>query len=164
VGQQVSLHAAQKILARLVEQTGRVLAGRIDRLTHLFPTPEALTGANLNRIGLTKSRVTTLKKLSEAVVEKKLDFSKPVEDVIRALAAIPGIGTWSAQYIVLRALGDPDAFPSGDLLLRRLASNCNGLMAESDLEQQSEAWRPWRAYAAVHLWCTNHSGLKWRAA
>src|SRR5262245_31817586 len=142
VGQQVSLRGARTILARLVARTGKPLDAPLPGLTHLFPTPAALRDANLNALGMTSNRIAAIKTLSGAMACRKLDFSRPTAEVVHILTGIPGIGSWSAQYVALRALGDPDAFPSGDLVLRRMASNGNSLMTESALEQCAEAWRP----------------------
>jgi DNA-3-methyladenine glycosylase II len=82
-----------------------------------------------------------------------LDGSQGLDALVTQLTALPGIGPWTAQYIAMRACGEPDAFPSGDLGLRRAAGNGNGPVDEATLEARSQAWRPWRAYAAMHLWC-----------
>jgi len=118
----------------------------------MFPTPETLMAADLSGLGLTSNRIATLKQLSAAMIERKLEFATTAEEVIRILAQIPGIGPWSAQYVALRALGEPDAFPAADLVLRRTASQANGLITISAFEKRAEAWRPWRAYASIHLW------------
>jgi 3-methyladenine DNA glycosylase/8-oxoguanine DNA glycosylase len=84
------------------------------------------------------------------VCEGKVSFEgiAAPEDFLIRLCEIPGIGTWTAQYVAMRALGEPDAFPSGDIgLLRAL-----GLKSSAELERRSEAWRPWRAYATMYLW------------
>lgn len=94
-------------------------------------------------------------------------MSGPADDVIAALATLPGIGTWTAQYTALRAFGEPDAFPAGDLVLRRVASSTDAPLSTRALEAGAEAWRPWRGYAAMHLWhaaadevgITNHRSL-----
>src|SRR5262249_56766684 len=81
-----------------------------------------------------------------------LDLGAPADDVAAALAALPGLGEWTAQYVALRALGEPDAFPAGDLVLRRAAAGSGPSLSERALLARAEAWRPWRAYAALHLW------------
>jgi len=85
-------------------------------------------------------------------VRDGLDLSGPAEDVIGALTALPGIGTWTAQYVALRALGEPDAFLAADLVLRRVASSIDAPLSARALEARADAWRPWRGYAALHLW------------
>jgi AraC family transcriptional regulator, regulatory protein of adaptative response / DNA-3-methyladenine glycosylase II len=153
VGQQVSIRVGRTLLARVVERAGTPVSASRAGLTHLFPTPAALIAADLSGLGLTSSRIATLKQLSQVTIESKLEFGASAEEVIRVLTHISGIGPSSAQYVALRGLGEPDAFPSADLVLRRTASERDGLTRESALERSAEAWRPWRAYAAVHLWC-----------
>jgi AraC family transcriptional regulator of adaptative response / DNA-3-methyladenine glycosylase II len=152
LGQQVSVRTARTFLARLVQRTGTAIAP-IPGLTHLFPEPNAVLAADLGGLGFTKSRVAALKGLSAAIFDGRLDFSASITDIMRSLSDIPGIGQWSTEYIALRALGEPDAFPSADLVLRRTSSRCGTIISASALEQKAEAWRPWRGYAAVHLWC-----------
>ncbi|WP_248961859.1 DNA-3-methyladenine glycosylase 2 family protein [Sphaerisporangium perillae] len=114
----------------------------------LFPNAERLAEADLSGLGLTGRRIATLKAVAEKVADGELDLdggADPAETAAR-LMAIPGIGPWTTGYIVMRALRDPDAWPAGDLGLRR-AMKALGI-AEDDVER----WRPWRAYAALHLW------------
>jgi AraC family transcriptional regulator of adaptative response / DNA-3-methyladenine glycosylase II len=119
-------------------------------LTHIFPAPEILAEANIANIGLTKARAETIRVFARSVCEGKIRFDGIVDcDVFLArLCEIPGIGKWTAQYVAMRALGEPDAFPSGDLgCLHAL-----NLTSARELELRAEAWRPWRAYAAMYLW------------
>ena len=148
------MRVGQTLLARVVERAGTPVSASKAGLTHLFPTPAALIAADLSGLGLTSSRIATLKQLSQVTMESKLEFGASAEEVIRVLTHIPGIGACSAQYVALRGLGEPDAFPSADLVLRRTASQRDGLIKESALDRSAEAWRPWRAYAAIHLWCS----------
>ena len=152
VGQQVSFSAGVTLLGRVVERAGQAISTPINGLTHLFPSPVALMSANLTGLGLTGGRIDAIKELASAVVEGKLDFSATAEDVVRVLMSIRGIGPWTAQYVALRALGEPDAFPSADLVLRRVASDTNRTLPAPALEERSKAWRPWRAYAVIYLW------------
>ncbi len=122
LGQQVSVAAARTLAARLVDRTRAEDCGWPDGLTHLFPAPAALAAANLDGLGITGARIAALHTLARAIAEGKLDFNGGVEDVTAAIAALPGFGAWTAQYVALRALAEPDAFPTGDLVLRRLAS------------------------------------------
>ena len=135
-----------------MERAGRAISTPIDGLTHLFPSPVALMSANLGGLGLTGGRIDAIKKLASAVVEGKVDFSVTAEDVVGQLTSIRGIGPWTAQYVALRALGEPDAFPSTDLVLRRVASDTHRTLSPSRLEARLQAWRPWRAYAVIYLW------------
>lgn len=152
LGQQVSVAAARTLAARLVARVGRRLAEGTDGLTDLFPAPGALADANLDGLGITGARVRALRALARAVTEGALDFAAPVEDVTAALAGLPGFGAWTAQYVALRALGEPDAFPAADLVLRRVAAGGGPPLTARALEARAEAWRPWRAYAVLHLW------------
>ena len=119
-------------------------------LTHLFPQPEVLADAKLATIGLPGARADTIRALARAVCEGRINFERVVDSEAfpNRMCEIPGIGKWTAQYVAMRALAEPDAFPVGDLgLLRVLA-----LGASRELEQRAEAWRPWRAYATMYLW------------
>jgi AraC family transcriptional regulator of adaptative response / DNA-3-methyladenine glycosylase II len=150
LGQQVSVSAARTLAARLVVRAGHAIP-HDEGLTHLFPTPAALAGANLDRLGITGARIAALQALSRAVVDGALDFTAPAEDVTARLMALPGFGQWTAQYVAMRALGHADALPAGDLVLRRMAADGAALTAAA-LAARAESWRPWRAYATFHLW------------
>ena len=152
VGQQVSVAAGRTLAARLVARAGRRLTAGEEGLTHLFPSPADLAYADLAGLGLTRTRIGALRALARAVAEGTLSFSAPVEEIIAALAELPGIGAWTAQYVALRALNEPDAFPAGDLVLRRMASTNGRPLTPRALATLAEAWRPWRGYAAIHLW------------
>jgi AraC family transcriptional regulator of adaptative response / DNA-3-methyladenine glycosylase II len=151
VGQQVSLAAGRTLVTRLVERAGTRLARPTDGLTRLFPSAEALAAADLRGLGLVPARARTLAALARAVVEGRLLLDAPADEVRAALLALPGVGEWTAEYVALRALGEPDAFPAGDLVLRRVAG-CGRALTPRALAERAEAWRPWRGYAAVHLW------------
>jgi AraC family transcriptional regulator of adaptative response / DNA-3-methyladenine glycosylase II len=100
-------------------------------------------------LGIVGARGRCLSLLAAAVLDKRvvLAFAPNVEDQIEALMRLPGIGPWTAQYIAMRALHWPDAFPSGDLMLLRAANS-----TQKQLQGLAEAWRPWRAYATHYLW------------
>jgi AraC family transcriptional regulator of adaptative response / DNA-3-methyladenine glycosylase II len=119
-------------------------------LTHLFPTPESLAEANLSRVGLTKARAHSIKSLARAVCHGEIQFEGigDPDAFVHRLRLIPGIGKWTSDYIAMRAFGDPDAFPSGDLGLLRAV----GLETSRQFEQLASGWRPWRAYAAIYIW------------
>jgi AraC family transcriptional regulator of adaptative response / DNA-3-methyladenine glycosylase II len=152
LAQQVSVASARTLAGRLVRAFGVPLTA-VAPLTHLFPHAEALAQADIARIGLPKSRAQTIRTVAQAVSEGRIGFGSVanVEEFQTRLCELPGIGNWTAQYIAMRALGDPDAFPTGDLALLRGAS----LRSERDLILRAEAWRPWRAYAAMYLWQAN---------
>ena len=149
LGQQISVAAATNIAGQLVRFLGRPLA-KPNGLTHLFPTAEALADARRHQMPMPTKRADTIRLLARAVCDNKVRFHDvyDLQEFLASLTAIPGIGKWTAQYIALRALGEPDAFPSGDLWLQR-ASNVRTFY---ELEERAESWRPWRAYAAVYLW------------
>ncbi len=158
LGQQISVAAAHTIAGRLAASCGRRLpdgsAPAGTSLSHLFPTPEQLADADLSQLGLPQSRQETLRRLARAVCDGDLRFdgAMALEDFVGQATRLPGIGPWSANYIAMRALGEPDAFPGGDLGLRKAMSRGEDLISARDLERRAEAWRPWRAYAAMHLW------------
>jgi AraC family transcriptional regulator of adaptative response / DNA-3-methyladenine glycosylase II len=153
LGQQVSVAAARTLAARLVARLGEPIAREAgDGLSHAFPSPAAVARADLAGLGLTSGRAAALRALAVAVRDGAVDFDLPADEVVRALAALPGLGDWTAQYVALRALGEPDAFPTGDLVLRRRAGRSGRPLSARELTARAEAWRPWRSYAALHLW------------
>src|SRR5436190_11469034 len=154
LGQQVTVRGATTLAGRLVRAAGTPLDRAEDGLTHLFPRPEALAHAELASIGVPRARAATIRALAGAVAsgEVVLDASRWLEDAVARLAAVPGIGAWTAHYVAMRALGEPDAFPAADLGLRRALGNGAGRLAPARVAERAEAWRPWRAYAVMHLW------------
>jgi AraC family transcriptional regulator, regulatory protein of adaptative response / DNA-3-methyladenine glycosylase II len=149
VGQVISVASATAIAGRIAKKFGKPFTNA-GKLTHLFPTPEVLASADLSSVGLTKARAETIRTLARAVCDGRIRFEGIVatDDFLARLCEISGIGTWTAQYVAMRSLGEPDAFPAGDLgLLRAL-----NLTSSRELERRSEAWRPWRAYATMYLW------------
>lgn len=160
LGQQVSVAAARTLATRLSQRFGMQLAEPFcEGLDHLFPTPEALLAADLQSIGLTRARAATVRAMAAAVLGGQVDFrpERPLDDFTARWVALPGIGPWTAQYIAMRARGHQDAFPAGDLVLRKALAGDGGTLSEKAVSARAEAWRPWRAYAAIHLW-TNASG------
>jgi AraC family transcriptional regulator of adaptative response / DNA-3-methyladenine glycosylase II len=149
LGQQVSVAGATALAGRLVRATGEPAPEASPGLGTLFPTPAALAEADLGAIGLPRARQAALRGLATAVAtgDITLDGAMPCEAVTERLLALPGIGPWTATYIAMRALGEPDAFPASDLGLRRAA----GVDAAA-LDRLADAWRPFRAYAAMLLW------------
>lgn len=142
VGQQVSVAAARGVLAKMTARYGMQMSeGR-----SLFPRPTDLSEAGV--LPMPKRRAATIRRVAAAVASGDLIFDGPADELIRRLQKVDGIGPWTANYIAMRALGDRDAFPSGDLILRRAAGN----LSASQLERRAEVWRPWRAYAVLHLW------------
>jgi AraC family transcriptional regulator, regulatory protein of adaptative response / DNA-3-methyladenine glycosylase II len=156
VGQQVSVAAARTITTGLVERHGIALPDTFTSLgfTRLFPTPESLAAADLADIGLTRSRADTVRGVARALLDGRIDFrpDTTLEDFIADWTALPGIGPWTAQYIALRALGHPDAFPAEDLVLQKIVPDDGSRLSASALRARADAWRPWRGYAVIHLW------------
>jgi AraC family transcriptional regulator of adaptative response / DNA-3-methyladenine glycosylase II len=153
LGQQVSVRGATTLGGRLAAAFGT----RVDLdpgLTHLFPTPAALAEADVAVIGIPRARAEAIRSVARAVAEGALLLDAPLglDEAIERLAALPGIGAWTAQYVAMRGLGEPDAFPAGDLGVRKALGNGAGPLSESAVAQIAEAWRPWRAYAVMHLW------------
>jgi 3-methyladenine DNA glycosylase/8-oxoguanine DNA glycosylase len=153
LGQQVSVRAATTLAGRLAARFGTPVALG-PGLTTLFPTPAMLADAPIETIGVPRARAATIRTLAEAVASGQLAFdaSDGTEALAERLCALPGIGPWTAQYVAMRALGEPDAFPAGDLGVRAALGNGAGPIAAKDAATIAEAWRPWRAYAVMYLW------------
>jgi AraC family transcriptional regulator of adaptative response / DNA-3-methyladenine glycosylase II len=157
LGQQVSVAAGSTFAGRLVRRLGTPLEEAFGTVTHLFPAAETVAEGDLSGIGLTGSRSHTLKALAAAVAGGKVLLHAGADQVRteHELRSIRGIGPWTASYIAMRALRDPDAFPTKDLALLKAFSQLSGSSAtERELERYAERWRPWRSYAAVHLWAS----------
>lgn len=153
LGQQVSVAAARTLAGRLAAAHGTPLAQPDGALTHAFPSMAALAELDPDALPMPQSRGRTVVGLAAALRDGAvvLDRSDPT-GTRAALLAQPGIGPWTAEYVALRALGDADAFPATDLVIRQSAAAL-GLPADvRTLTARAEAWRPWRAYAAQHLW------------
>jgi AraC family transcriptional regulator, regulatory protein of adaptative response / DNA-3-methyladenine glycosylase II len=151
LGQQVSITAARRLAERLTAAAGKPLTAADGSLTHLFPEPDALAEADLP---LPRRRADALRRLARALADGTvvLDPGSDRSAVGAALLALPGIGAWTAAYVQMRALGDPDVFPATDLALRRAAVAVGAPRHPRDLARYAERWRPWRSYAAQHLW------------
>jgi AraC family transcriptional regulator of adaptative response / DNA-3-methyladenine glycosylase II len=145
LGQQISVAAATTIAGRVAARWGTPL--EISHgLTHVFPTAAQLMNAPLEEAGIISSRARTLRAVAKAVVDGTLVFDG--DATVAQLLAIPGIGDWTMQYVLMRALNEPDAFLCGDLVLKRMAGGCTSRA----LDLRSQRWRPWRAYAVMLLW------------
>jgi len=164
LGQQVSVAAARTIGGRMVARFGRP-APRLDRQKEeprlrFFPEPETLADAGeaaLRELGLTGAKARSILGCSGLVASGAIDLialrSAPADAATAALRALPGVGPWTAAYLRLRGLGDRDAFPAGDLGVRKaLGAAGEKLPSEAETERLSEPWRPWRGYATLHLW------------
>jgi AraC family transcriptional regulator, regulatory protein of adaptative response / DNA-3-methyladenine glycosylase II len=153
VAQAVGDSTARTLTTRLVTRFGQALPEGLEGLTHLFPTPAALETAGFNGLGLPRTKAAALRAFARAVARRPIDFSLPVDEVIEVVAAIPGVGESTAQYLALRALGEPDALPTTDLELKRRAAADTSPLSARVLATRAESWRPWRSYAVIHLWC-----------
>jgi AraC family transcriptional regulator of adaptative response / DNA-3-methyladenine glycosylase II len=124
-------------------------------LRTLFPAPERLAEEDLTVIGLPRARAEALRSLARAVAggAPVFDAGKPLDELVGGLCELPGIGPWTAHYVALRGLGVPDAFPAGDLGLRRALQGKSGaLPSANEVAARAESWRPWRGYGALLLW------------
>jgi AraC family transcriptional regulator of adaptative response / DNA-3-methyladenine glycosylase II len=153
LGQQISVAGARTLAGRLAIRFGAPLSTPVAALTHLFPTPQRLASAKadeIGRLGITGQRAQTLLALSRAIASGELlmEPGHRIEETLGSLRKIPGIGEWTAQYIAMRALLWPDAFPHTDLGIRKALGTSN----PKTILKLAEKWRPWRAYAAQHLW------------
>ena len=154
LGQQVSVASARGAAARIVERLGEPLAQPLGSLTHTFPSVDALAGAGPAVLPVPGARAATIRALAGEIAAGRvaLDAGPDRDETRHLLLEIPGIGPWTVEYIAMRALADTDAFPATDLgVLRGLAA----LGAPADAKAAralSERWRPWRAYAVMHLW------------
>ena len=155
LGQQVSVRAATTLSRRLVERLGEPVETPFPELVRSFPTPETVAGAGeetIAALGMPRSRARTLIAVARAVAngEVRLAPGTDVDDAVARLVALPGVGGWTSQYVAMRALAWPDAFPPGDAGLRRAL----GLSRPREIATRAERWRPWRSYAAMHLWAS----------
>ncbi len=158
LGQQISVSAAIKLASKLVVRHGtplQVLDGQPAGLTHVFPEPEQLLGADLATLGMPRSRAATLVAISSALVANPqlFDRADSLQGSVARLCQLRGVGDWTAQYIALRQLREPDAFPAGDVALVKALGLLEGTACTpASLLARAQAWQPWRAYAAQHLW------------
>ena len=159
-GQQITVPAATRLVGKLVAFHGERIAdpAALDLgLTRVFPTPRQLAAADLAAIGMPQARRGALSSLAAAVVADPLIFGarRSLEAAVEQLRSLPGVGEWTAQYIAMRELREPDAFPAADIGLMRAMSHGNAARpSPAELLAHAERWRPWRAYAALHLWAS----------
>jgi AraC family transcriptional regulator of adaptative response / DNA-3-methyladenine glycosylase II len=152
LGERISGAGASIVTKRFAERIGVRIKNPAPGLTTLFPTLRLIAEGDLRDIGLSRSRLDALHRFVRAVVARKIDFTAPSDEIIDALTKVAGVGDEIAQYVALRALGEPDAFPAADLVLRRMAGRGKRALSDAELESRSRTWRPWRAYAAMYLW------------
>jgi AraC family transcriptional regulator of adaptative response / DNA-3-methyladenine glycosylase II len=159
LGQQITVRAATTIFGRFVDTFGSTIDSPYPEVTRLAPEAADVANATLQQLidrGLTQRRAASVQALARAVADGFIKLDPPVDAAAMRLALreLPGIGPWTAEYVAMRALGDPDAFPHSDLGLMRAAR----IDTPKALLARAEAWRPWRSYAALHLWHAGAAG------
>jgi AraC family transcriptional regulator of adaptative response / DNA-3-methyladenine glycosylase II len=156
LGQQVSLAGAVTLAGRLVADCGEVLKHPVVGITNLFPSAEALAASDPTRLAMPAARRRAVVGIARAVATEELvlDPGADRDEARRRLLALPGIGPWTADYIAMRALRDPDAFPASDLGVRHALERLGHDGGPASALHLAEGWRPYRAYAAQHLWGT----------
>ena len=160
LGQQVTLAGASTLAGRFVERLGTPVPGlEALGLTHTFPSPETVAEGDLGGLGLPAGRQEAVRAFAQAVSEDRirLDRSASLDELVGSITDVAGLGPWTAHYVALRA-GEPDAFPAGDLGLRRSVAGAQAVPPAATLEALAERWRPWRALAAMHLWVASDVG------
>ena len=156
LGQQVALPGARTFATRLVTAHGDIIKIADPTLTHLFPAAERIADADLSTLRVPASRQSTVRALARAITSGALALDPGADrrEVHHQLLAIPGVGEWTAGYIVMRALGDPETFLPTDLGVKKAAARLGIDPAARSMAEHSDGWRPWRSYATHHLWAT----------
>jgi AraC family transcriptional regulator of adaptative response / DNA-3-methyladenine glycosylase II len=160
LGQQITVASAVKLAGRIAAEYGEPLPDALRRpgLSAIFPTAERLAAADLSGLPMPRARSRALEGIARAAVEDHALFrpGASLSDAVRRLKGLPGVGEWTAQYIAMRALREPDAFPAADIGLMRALATPDGVRPNpAQMLTRAEAWRPWRAYAALHLWAAD---------
>ena len=159
LGQQITVAAARTLAQRLVQRFGEPIATPFAELTRLFPQPSVLAGAEgdaLGQLGIVKQRQAAIVGIARAVADKRLQLhgGADVQQTIEALKQLPGVGDWTAQYIAMRALRWPDAFPAGDVALHKALGVQGTSNAARAAQAASQVWKPWRSYAVIRAWAS----------
>ena len=159
LGQQITVAAARTLAQRLVDTFGEPIETPVPQLQRLFPEPAVLANASgdaLGQLGIVKQRQAAIVAIASAVARKKLHLhgGTDVASTIEALKELPGIGDWTAQYIAMRALRWPDAFPAGDIALQKSLGVLDAPNRARAAEAASQGWKPWRSYAVIRAWAT----------
>lgn len=156
LGQQITVEAARRLAGQLVRLCGTAVPGD-PSLAFAFPTAAQVAAADLTPMGMPGARKAALAAVAEAALADPNLFQPlaSVEETVARLRTIRGVGEWTAQYIALRAVRETDAFPAGDIGLLRGAARGGVRPRPAELEKRAEPWRPWRAYAAQHLWAAD---------
>jgi AraC family transcriptional regulator of adaptative response / DNA-3-methyladenine glycosylase II len=160
LGQQISVAAARTHATRLVQRHGEALAAPDGTLTHVFPSAAALAEADDDVLAMPERRKATLRGVCAALRDGLVDLDAGAdrERTRRELLALPGIGPWTVEYVAMRALGDPDAFPASDLGVLHGLRALGAELDAREAERRSQGWRPFRAYTVLHLWGALESG------
>ncbi|MCC6767065.1 MAG: DNA-3-methyladenine glycosylase 2 family protein [Deltaproteobacteria bacterium] len=160
LGQQITVSGARRLAGKVVAAYGTRLPDEVGEsaggLTSVFPSAERLARADLAALGMPRARAAALGMLASAAAANPRIFERAprLEEAIARLRALPGVGDWTAQYVAMRAMREPDAFPASDLGLLRAMETAGRRPTARTLGERAEAWRPWRAYAAQHLWAS----------
>ena len=166
LGQQITVKAASTLAARLTARHGRLYQVKtgpggltaggedIEGLEYTFPEPQQLADADLSGLGIVGQRVEAVKTVASMLCEDQLRIDSSVEtaEFVDTICTVKGIGEWTAQYIAMRALNDPNAFPHSDLILRRATARNGEILSPKQLLYKAKPWQPWRAYAVMYLW------------
>ncbi|MBW2191754.1 MAG: helix-turn-helix domain-containing protein [Deltaproteobacteria bacterium] len=154
LNQHIRPDEASELMDRIVDKYGKPVDTSQPSLTHVFPTPHALSTAHLEAVGVAKRRSRSIQALAKAVHEGalRLDGAPSLDAAVEGLRSIVDLSVTTAEYIAMRVYREPDAFPSNSRWLRKAISNNGAPVSVSELESHADGWRPWRAYAAMHLW------------
>jgi AraC family transcriptional regulator of adaptative response / DNA-3-methyladenine glycosylase II len=157
LAQGVTLASARTLAGRIARVHGRVVDVGDPATDRLFPEPQVLARADLSALGLTGRRAATITGVAAAVAEGRLELDAEADPArtLATLSALPGIGQWTTGYVALRVFGDRDAFPPGDAAVRAAFRRLALPSDPASITTRAEAWRPWRAYALLHLWASD---------
>ena len=154
LGQQVTVKAASTLASRIAQRYGSEFDCEIDGINRVFPEPAVLARAKMNNMGIVSQRIAAIKSIAELIEGNELiiNCTADTAEFVEKICQVKGIGEWTAQYIAMRALSDPNAFPYSDLILLRAADPSGKSLTPKQLLKLAEAWRPWRAYTVILLW------------
>ena len=154
LGQQITVKAASTLVARVVQRHGQVYQSDGVKFTHVFPDVGTIATASLQGLGIVTQRIAAIQSVARLVENGKLSIgcTSDTDQFMQKICELKGIGEWTAHYIAMRALNDPNAFPYSDLILRRAAAPAGETLSAKQLLVQSEPWQPWRAYVVILLW------------
>lgn len=156
LGQQISVAGARTLAARIAARYGMPLSSPRGSLRTSFPSPDSLVDAEIERLGVTRSRAGAIRQVAGLMTSGELELTRgelPFA-TYEQLLNIKGIGPWTASYVALRALGDPDALVAGDLGVRQVLGGRAAPLSTAEVTRWAEVWRPYRGYAMVHIWTT----------